>query len=183
MKSGIYKLTFANGLYYIGKSVDVEKRWDEHRTALLRNKASAKMQSAYKEFGLPKAEVLIECHPDHLDLLEQYFITHDRPVLNTTKGNSITKEDWELLMRNRYALNMSTVDHIKLIEIYTETLKTITESLEQVRIEVDELKRKRTEEELNTELGKKLEHTSQELNRYRELYHQELEKPWWKKVF
>lgn len=53
MTSGIYKITNSlNGKYYFGSSVDIEKRWAQHRASL--NKAihhSQALQRAWNKYG------------------------------------------------------------------------------------------------------------------------------------
>lgn len=82
MITGIYLLSFGDE-HYVGQSVDVEKRWADHESNMLLNRCSAKMQAAYKKHGLPKKEMLAECHEDMLDLLESYFIQTLQPSINT----------------------------------------------------------------------------------------------------
>lgn len=173
MKSGIYKLTFAPGIFYIGKSTDVERRWEEHRTNLLRNKASEKMQAAYKQYGMPRAELIVSSHRDHIDIIEQYVISTLNPPLNTSKGKSISHSEWELLMRNECALTMSTVNHIELLEEYKRVIDELVP-------EVERLTAERTQEEINSDIW----HEARgEMLRYKYLYEAEIGKPWWKRLF
>lgn len=132
MTCGIYSLTFAEGIQYVGKSVDIEKRWTEHFKSMRLNKAAAKMQAAYKKFGLPKGEVLFEIHPDHLDIVECYIINRYRPVLNTTVSASISECDFNELMENPEYLRWSTLGHIREIiqsAVQIEELEQEVESL------------------------------------------------------
>lgn len=87
MTSGIYKLTFNDKSVYIGKSVDVEKRWDQHLKALKKGTHTKRIQDTYNRYGTPKFEVICECHPHHIDILETYFINGywSPKILNTTK--------------------------------------------------------------------------------------------------
>jgi len=51
MISGIYRLEFPSGNYYLGKSVDIEKRWKQHRTALLKGTHTKILQAEYTYTG------------------------------------------------------------------------------------------------------------------------------------
>lgn len=87
MSSGIYKLIFTDKSIYIGKSVDIEKRWEQHLKAMKKGTHTARIQDAYNSYGLPKLETIMECHPHHIDILETYFINGywSDKILNTTR--------------------------------------------------------------------------------------------------
>lgn len=74
MASGIYELNFNNQYYYVGKSIDVENRWRQHFGKFEKRTAAKNMLNAFDRFGYPKTRILIECHQDHLDILEPIFI-------------------------------------------------------------------------------------------------------------
>ena len=127
MASGIYQLTFTNGMRYIGKSNDIDRRWKEHKYNFDNNKAAAKMQAEFKRCGYPTAEVLLNCHKDHLDILETYLIATMRPELNTRIELPISRDDYYALMQQSQLLEDSTVEHIKFIS----NLVNVVESLEE----------------------------------------------------
>jgi excinuclease UvrABC nuclease subunit len=52
MTCGIYKLTFSSGLFYIGKSLNIEKRWQQHFDSMQKNKSAAAVQAQYNMLGL-----------------------------------------------------------------------------------------------------------------------------------
>jgi group I intron endonuclease len=87
MNSGIYKLVFTDKSVYIGKSVDMSKRWDQHLKALKKGTHTKRIQDAYNKYGTPKFEIICECHPHHIDILETYFINGywSPKILNTTR--------------------------------------------------------------------------------------------------
>lgn len=186
MKSGIYQISFSTGLFYIGKSVDIERRWEEHKKSFLEGKASAKMQSAYKQYGMPEFKIFLECHPDHLDILERFLIRHEHPTLNTVKGDTISVDDWVLLMNNSQLLQMSTVNLIKIIDMHNKGLEQMVRGLGKAKEEHDELIKKRTQEEINSDGYKRamseLVAARAETTKYQRLY-LESKKPWWKKLF
>jgi len=86
MPSGIYQLEFETGERYIGKSVDMQQRWKQHADKLQKGTAARPMQEAYHNSGyeLPRASVVVECHPDLLDEYEGMYINLWRPELNTS---------------------------------------------------------------------------------------------------
>jgi hypothetical protein len=92
MTSGIYQLNFDNQAFYIGQSVDMETRWKQHADKFRKGKAAAKMQDAYNQLGMPFADILIKCHKDHLDAMENYFI-HMRKTLPNCLNTNAPKLD------------------------------------------------------------------------------------------
>jgi hypothetical protein len=86
MKSGIYSLHFGNGFIYIGKSKNIEARYEQHKEALRKGRAAKPLQNIYDTLRkVPFMEVCIECHPDHLEVMEAYFINKNlgSKLLNT----------------------------------------------------------------------------------------------------
>lgn len=157
MTTGIYKLIFAPGVEYIGKSINIEDRWDEHQTNLLRNKAAVKMQAAYKVYGMPDTRILAECHKDHIDFLEEYYIAAERPLLNTVRATgSMGPEDFDLVKRNEKLLFNSTIEHLELIEEYEFALDEANNTIEALGEKVIELLEeydsKRAQEEIFNDL-------------------------------
>jgi hypothetical protein len=75
MTSGIYKLEFPGGLFYIGKSENIERRWEEHRKKFETGKAAKPMQAAFQNFGYPNAHILCRAHRDNIDVLEAAYIS------------------------------------------------------------------------------------------------------------
>lgn len=77
---GIYKITNKiNGKYYIGQSVDTERRRQEHFKPYRRNKAPEKDRPLYqdiKKYGKDnfKFEVIKECDVKDLDKWEIYYL-------------------------------------------------------------------------------------------------------------
>lgn len=77
MNSGIYKLHFKDGSYYIGKSVDLTRRKDEHFRSLKLNKHfNENVQFTYLACGFPEFIVLETCSIDKLDNLEQEYLNN-----------------------------------------------------------------------------------------------------------
>ncbi len=75
MTIGIYKLNFnsTDGVY-IGQSINIEKRFIQHKTDMRNSRSSPKLQKAYLDHGLPNLEILCECSIQELDSLEEEAI-------------------------------------------------------------------------------------------------------------
>ena len=118
MASGIYRLTFSSGKYYIGKSLDLETRWKQHFNKFATGKAARPMQLEYDRCGLPQTEVIFDCHRDHIDILEELLIEQFKgpDMLNTTYPDcELTDEVAILINKSRDLLHSSTWDHLKMI--------------------------------------------------------------------
>ena len=129
MSSGIYKLTFSDGSIYIGKSADINKRCIQHVKALRNGTHTKNIQEVYDRCGVPKYETLFECHPDHINILENYFINlywnYDK-VLNTTRPSDLTPSEKRVFVEFPAELwEMSTFEHIVRWEEISERLKTL----------------------------------------------------------
>jgi group I intron endonuclease len=130
MSSGIYKLTFADGSIYIGKSANIDKRWSQHSKAMVKGTHTKRIQEAFEKYGDPKFELIFECHPDHIDILEGYFINMywSDDILNTTRPAELSSSD--LAVIEKYTGNIwlvSTFDHLRAIyerDLQIEALET-----------------------------------------------------------
>lgn len=114
MTSGIYKLTFPSGNFYIGKSNDIEKRWKQHWDKFSSGKHTRLMQPEFDLYRDYDQEVLVYAHEDHIDILEETFIARLNPPLNGTKGKDrlyIAPEHEEIFFPY---FSMSTLEHIAL---------------------------------------------------------------------
>lgn len=95
MTCGIYHLKFvgdtSNG--YIGQSTNIEIRFQQHIGKLKRDTHdNKKIYAAYKAYGLPKLEILTECDPHELDILESEAISVYNSVnngLNNIEGQTV----------------------------------------------------------------------------------------------
>jgi hypothetical protein len=152
MNSGIYKLTFPSGHYYIGKTIDFDRRWKEHLTKMENGTAAKIVQECYNTYGPPRADVLHEVHPDHIDVIEPLIIDQHWSdlILNTTRdrcARDIRSEYWELIKES-----LGSLCH----RIMTQDRK------------INSLQRKITDIKSGTELEKlekKLEEKTEELRR------------------
>ena len=75
--TGIYKITNKiNGKCYIGQSVDIKRRWSEHRSSVEDITLDSKLIRAMRKYGLENFtfEVLEECELDLLNEREEYYV-------------------------------------------------------------------------------------------------------------
>lgn len=83
--SGVYVIQSADGRIYVGSSVDVEKRWIEHKSRLRNGKHDNQILSEIvAEFGVDSLHhrVLLRCTPENLREQEQAAIDRLKPTLN-----------------------------------------------------------------------------------------------------
>ena len=77
---GIYKITNnINNHCYIGQSIHIEKRWQEHQTKYNWEREFKKpLYLAFQKYGLENFsfEVIEECQPNQLDIKEKYWIDY-----------------------------------------------------------------------------------------------------------
>lgn len=75
MTIGIYCLTFSGtNKVYIGQSINIEKRYMQHKRSFLQVKASVKLQEAYNLYGIPSLSILLECNIEELNSSEKEAI-------------------------------------------------------------------------------------------------------------
>lgn len=120
MNSGIYKLTFSSGRFYVGKSIDIPTRWKQHEDKFAKGTAAVRMQQEFDQCGSPHKEVLIHCHADHIDIIETWMIDthyqeHGNMMLNATYAEAIPDQDRLKVNRGIHLLSLSTPDHIEMI--------------------------------------------------------------------
>lgn len=85
---GIYKITNKiNGKCYIGQSVDIERRFNEHKNC----KVDKPLYRAFKKYGIDNFtfEILEECSQEELNEKEIYYIVFYN---STTDGNGYNLE-------------------------------------------------------------------------------------------
>jgi FtsZ-binding cell division protein ZapB len=146
MTCGIYCLTFRDGSRYVGKSINIERRWLEHIDKMRNAKAAKNMQYAYDTCGTPAGKILLECHSDHIDIMETYFISKVQPNLNAVGGIAVTSPDLDILEEHAELLEHSTADHIRGMVLYQQKLDNLTKEYKSLEKLID---------------AKKLEHSLQ----------------------
>lgn len=84
MTIGIYRLVFENtNKCYVGQSVHIEKRFKEHLYSFKTETATSKLLEAYKVYGVPELEILVECSASELDIFEDEAIEIFQDNFNT----------------------------------------------------------------------------------------------------
>lgn len=77
--TGIYKITNTiNNKCYIGQSVDVKRRWRQHKVSC----EDYPLYRAFKKYGIENFnfEIILECSKEELTKQEQYYIQHYRSL-------------------------------------------------------------------------------------------------------
>lgn len=97
--SGVYVIQSADGRIYVGSSVDIEKRWIEHKSRLRNGKHDNPVLSEIvAEFGLDSLQhrLLLRCAPDSLREQEQAAIDSLKPALNVLPtAERLLTEQWK----------------------------------------------------------------------------------------
>lgn len=158
MTCGIYKLTFSNGQFYIGKSINIEKRWLQHFDKMQKGTAAALVQQQYNRHGLPKAEIIYECNEDHIDIVEESVICRLQPPLNSTftrdrlKTSNQTLNDIDLYP----FLQSSTLEHLSEIVKLRSNVDNLCNTINTLVNIGETLAEKRNQEELNHDTSKRI---------------------------
>lgn len=185
MTTGIYKLEFSDGSFYIGQSINIEERWKQHVDKMVKGKAAAPVQQAYEKCGLPTGIVLKECHRNYLDALEALYIRESmnrRGCLNTTVPASPCDNNdeywrvWHVESVDK-DLNKSIFNLIIELDEIKAKLESSTALSNSISRRADTLQRQRTEEELRADVDKRiaslqerLAETEEESERFWEYY-------------
>lgn len=105
--SGIYRLDFSSGHFYIGQAANVIKRWRTHRSAFRRDEMAGKhpkLGRIWAKYGEPTLIVLAYCETDELTRIEQHLITtywnnplfaNTNPDAKTSRGVKRTHVAWQ----------------------------------------------------------------------------------------
>ena len=98
---GIYKISNPKGKIYIGRSVNIYKRWYSYKN--LHCSSQPKIYNSLKKYGVSSHnfEVLIECNAIELDDLELFFIdlynsTNNSIGLNCNRSQESKLESYKL---------------------------------------------------------------------------------------
>ena len=97
--SGVYAIESTDGRMYIGSSVNIEKRWSEHKSRLRNGRhANQILAGEVASNGLDSLQcrVLIRCAPENLRLYEQRAIDAMKPALNVLQtAERYLTEHWK----------------------------------------------------------------------------------------
>jgi len=183
MDSGIYKITFYTGHFYIGKSDNIPGRWKNHQKAFEQRKHTKKMQALYDQCGEPQYEVVLQVHPDHVHIYETVLIHQlwGDKILNTTKPKPLSAADAqrylelydEVTFNGSSAMLFSTLQHL-------EAIKTTFQELQQANQRVEQL------ETAGVVLPHETEQQLQQLRETKYKYYSELQRlkhlSWWDRL-
>lgn len=105
--SGVYRLDFSSGHFYIGQSANVRQRWRLH-LAKFRNGEMAykhpKLFNIWKKYGEPTFKPLVYCEIDEMTRIEQHLIdtywgdplfANTNPDAKTSRGVKRTHTPWQ----------------------------------------------------------------------------------------
>ena len=125
---GIYKITNQiNGKSYIGQSIHIEQRWEEH---LYKSSYSSLIKYALYKYGINNFtfEVVEECKQEELDEREQYWIQYYDSFNNgynlTMGGGGAVKYSVEAVYED-YLITQSIEKTAKNIGCHTQTARRI----------------------------------------------------------
>lgn len=171
MKTGIYSFTFSDESQFIGRGLDLDKTWKAHLQDLKIGIASRNLQLAYNKLGTPRVQVLQECHSDHLEILESYYVCLLQPVLNDVGSVKIDDPNLHILQTNSDLLKLSTVELLNYIVDMESEIKSLLDS--------DLVKNLKEANFALVNLADRLT----DAETLAEAYKEELHNKWWKKVF
>lgn len=194
MPSGIYKLTFTDGSFYIGKSISISNRWKQHFDKFIKGKAASNMQRAFDTHGAPNGEILFKCHKDHIDIAEELFVNRLNPPLNGTyppdpfAGMGIPE-----IEKISELFSLSTIEHIRRIKALEQTkaealniISQHNEELLNLETIIEELSEIRSQEVLDNDTNgyiEELKRDNDTLNSENQALRAKLSAPWWKHWF
>ncbi len=173
MTAGIYLITFEpSGLRYVGKSKDLSARWNQHIESLAKGKHAKKLQDVYSSSTNMKFTVVLECHEDHIDLMEAHFINRLEPELNSQIPES--KYEWGGVSPE--FLKLSTMEHYNKIQWSATRIEELRDKNLKLSAEVRNYK-------YDGQQGQDildLENEVAELNSALAMW---ANAPWWKRIF
>jgi len=83
MTTGIYLLSFpGTNSVYIGQSLDIERRFSQHKNSMLKNKSAPKLQKAYDTYGMPRCIILATGSVEELNTWEAHYIKQFDSITN-----------------------------------------------------------------------------------------------------
>ena len=132
-KCGIYSITnMQNGKRYIGQSVNIIKRWKEHKWALESNvHYNSYLQNAWNKYGsgMFRFEIMCECNKEQLDDKEIYYIKQyhsnesDYGYNLTSGGEGALDVPKEVVEKRKQAFKKFLEEHPEHIELCRNNTK------------------------------------------------------------
>lgn len=191
MDSGIYKITFYDGCYYLGKSENIPQRWKTHAKNFEKRTHTKKMQAAYDRCGEPQYEVVLPVHTDHIDLYESALITlHWGPqLLNTTKPRPMSVQECEHFLQLYDAVTLeghsimlySTASHVEALQDLHNKNQELQDDCAEANLRIEQLESKgillpQEHEDRLYQLQRQNREYKTELTRLKDL-------DWWDRLF
>lgn len=145
---GIYKITSPNGKVYIGQSVNIKRRWNQHKY----QKLDTILSRSFKKYGFENHtfEILCECEISELNEKERYYQEYYKAIglngLNSklTKTNDksgYTTEEVKLKLKisriDKKEEKEYNFEHEYLINDYEERIFEYNEKREKEEIEFE----------------------------------------------
>lgn len=119
---GIYLLRFVGtDKVYIGKSKNIATRWTKHKQNFRNSSTSIKLQEAYKLYGMPSIEVLVECRENETLEIEREAISIFNSVKNGFNTYSEGSEDNSVYGDTHHNSVYSNSNIILVLELLTHT--------------------------------------------------------------
>lgn len=149
---GIYKITNKiNNKSYIGQSIDIERRWRQHKTEPFNSNADTYntiFYRAIRKYGLDnfQFEILEQCSEDQLNEKEKYWIQQyntymDNPNsqgYNMTKGGECTSLESQYDCNYILELWNQGKNHQEILNIVKCSDGTLTHILDKLNISINE---------------------------------------------
>lgn len=136
MKCGIYKITNKiNGHAYIGQSVNITRRWTDHKNRYKDLNYDSTLYKAFRKYGLENFsfEILEECEPELLDEREIYYValydTFNDGYNETLGGNNSCSSsiEPEYVEQVRYDLANTNLMGIEISQKYNISDQTVSD--------------------------------------------------------
>ena len=192
MTTGIYLLVFSSGKIYIGQSINIDQRWQQHFDKFRKGTAAKSMQAEFDQYGFPVTKVLLECHKDHLNMLESMYINsnmleHKHLMLNTSIPSDYTDAQIAIVTSNAALLKLSIIE---IFQKHIAAKNNVQRMQEEVDSTVDKLKTLEkkgivlpVETKTILKENKTLKEDVKNLLHINQMLSLEASKSWWQKLF
>lgn len=159
MSIGIYKITNKkNGKIYIGQSINIERRWKEHKKNAITGNEPSRLYDAMRKDGIELFEIeIIETIKEYknkselhytLDLLEAKHI-RENDAENSKIGYNTKPKGFIISVDNKFATNMEDYNNT------IEPSERFNNMVERFRIQIQEGLKRKQEIDKENELSKK----------------------------
>lgn len=134
---GVYRLDFPNGYFYIGQSVNLRRRWVEHRSSFksaFLKKTQPKLFNIWSKYGDPLHKVLVQCEVSQLDVIEQFYIDrhwtdlklcNTNPSARSTRGRPSSRKGSVMREESRQKILGTSHGMSKLTEVQVREIRQL----------------------------------------------------------